>query len=164
MRYAWFGSLLIALLSTVPSGGLARSPAPPAPDAPPSALPKGFWFGHPGQASEVTRTISIAAKDSRFVPGKIEVRVGETVKFEIVNRDKIEHEFVLGDVAEQVAHEKEMRAMPSMPMDDENGVSIPPGQSATLIWTFTHQGELEYACHLPGHYVAGMVGWLMVRA
>jgi uncharacterized cupredoxin-like copper-binding protein len=89
--------------------------------------------------------------------------VGETIKFEITNQDNIEHEFVLGDVAEQVAHDKEMRAMSSMPMDYDNGVSIPPGQSAVLIWTFTHRGELEYACHLPGHYVAGMVGWVMVH-
>ena len=167
MRYAWYGSVLIALLSTVPSGGLARafsSPTQATQDTSTSPPSTGFWFGHPGQASEVTRTISITAKDSRFIPGNIEIHVGETVKFQITNQDKIEHEFVLGDVAEQVAHEKEMRAMPSMPMEDDNGVSILPGHSAVLIWTFTSKGELEYACHLPGHYVAGMVGWVMVRA
>jgi uncharacterized cupredoxin-like copper-binding protein len=166
MRYAWFGSLLIALLSTVPSGGFARTSATPTQttlNTSTSPPPKSFWFGHPGRAPEVTRTISITAKSSRFIPGNIEVHVGETVKFEITNQDKVEHEFVLGNVAEQVAHDKEMGAVPSMPMDDDNGVSIPPGQSAVLIWTFTHEGELEYACHLPGHYVAGMVGWVMVR-
>jgi len=35
--------------------------------------------------------------------------------------------------SEQIAHEKEMRAMPSMPMDDDNAVPIPPGQGSVLI-------------------------------
>ena len=36
---------------------------------------------------------------------------------------------------------------------------LQPGQTATLDYTFTQAypaGQLEFACHLPGHYDAGM--------
>lgn len=156
MRNAWAVSLLMAVLSSFPPGGLAGTSSMPG-------HAEGFWFGDPGSASEVTRIVPMEAKGFRFLPGKVIVHVGDTVRFEITNHDTIEHEFVLGDVPEQAAHEKEMRAMPSMPMHDENGVPVPPGKTSVLIWTFTHAGELEYACHVPGHYAAGMVGWIIVR-
>lgn len=124
-----------------------------------------FRFGHPGKASQVTRTIAVTAMDYRFLPAAVDVRSGETVRFDIVNRGTVEHEFVIGDRAEQIAHDKEMAAMPGMKMDDDpNGVSIPPGGKATLIWTFTRPGMLQYACHVPGHYAEGMYGQLNVRS
>lgn len=125
--------------------------------------PASFWFGHPGKASDVTRTIQITAIDDRFLPATVDVKTGQTVRFEIINHGKLDHEFVLGDVAEQQAHDKEMAAMPNMPMDDPNGVSVAAGKTATLIWTFTHPGNLQYACHVPGHYAAGMLGQLNVH-
>lgn len=122
-----------------------------------------FWFGHPGQAANVTRTIKMLATDIEFTPKAITVRKGETVKFEIVNHGKLEHEFVLGDSAEQIDHDKEMAAMPGMKMDHINGVGVPSGESARLVWTFTKSGTLQYACHVPGHFVAGMVGKLTIK-
>ena len=122
-----------------------------------------FWFGHPAGAAKVTRTIKMLATDIEFTPKAITVRKGETVKFEIVNHGKLEHEFVLGDSAEQIDHDKEMAAMPGMKMDHVNGVGVAPGQSARLVWTFTKSGTLQYACHVPGHFVAGMVGQLKIK-
>ena len=122
-----------------------------------------FWFGHPGKAADVTRTIKMLATDIKFTPTVVSVLKDETVRFEIVNNGKLEHEFVLGDSAEQVEHDKEMAAMPGMKMDHVNGVAIGPGQSARLVWTFTASGTLQYACHVPGHFVAGMVGKLTIK-
>ena len=124
---------------------------------------ESFWFGHPGKAANVTRTISMVATDIKFTPTAIAVRKGETVVFEIVNQGKLDHEFVLGDSAEQVEHDKEMAAMPGMKMNHINGVSVGPGKSARLAWTFTAPGTLQYACHVPGHFVAGMVGQLTIK-
>jgi uncharacterized cupredoxin-like copper-binding protein len=124
---------------------------------------ESFWFGHPGQATTATRTITMVATDIKFTPTAITVRKGETVVFEIVNNGKLEHEFVLGDSAEQVEHDKEMAVMPGMKMDHVNGVGVAPGKSARLVWTFTAPGTLQYACHVPGHYVAGMVGQLTIK-
>ena len=124
---------------------------------------ESFWFGHPGEASEATRTIKMVATDIKFTPTAITVRKGETVRFEIVNQGKLDHEFVLGDNAEQVEHDKEMAATPGMRMNHVNGVGVAPGKSARLIWTFTKPGTLQYACHVPGHFLAGMVGQLKIE-
>ena len=128
-----------------------------------NAHTESFWFGHPAGSAKVTRTIKMLATDIEFTPKQITVRKGETVRFEIVNQGKLEHEFVLGDNAEQVEHDKEMAAMPGMKMDHVNGVAVAPGKSAGLAWTFTASGTLQYACHVPGHFVAGMVGQLKIK-
>lgn len=124
---------------------------------------ESYWFGHPGDSSKVTRTIKVTAMDIKFEPTDLTVKAGETVKFEVTNTGKIDHEFVLADAAEQAEHDKEMQAMPNMKMDHPNGISVAPGKTATLIWTFTKAGKLQYGCHIPGHFAAGMVGQLTVK-
>ena len=122
-----------------------------------------FWFGHRGHMSDVIRTITVVMQGSRFLPGTIDVKRGETIRFVIINRDPIAHEFVLGDAAEQAAHEKEMASMPGMPMTDPNGIAVAPGKTGVFIWMFTQSGQLQYACHLPGHYQDGMFGQLNIH-
>jgi uncharacterized cupredoxin-like copper-binding protein len=41
---------------------------------------------------------------------------------------------------------------------------VNPGKTSPLIWTFNRVGEFEFACLLPGHYQAGMVGKIKVSA
>ena len=122
-----------------------------------------FWFGHPGNAVKVKRTIALSATDIKFAPLHITVTAGETVKFEIANNGKLNHEFILGSAPEQAEHDKEMAAMAGMKMTHTNGVSMAPGKTGMLIWTFTKPGTLQYACHVPGHYAAGMVGQLTIE-
>ncbi len=122
-----------------------------------------FWFGHVGDAAEVKRTIMLTATDLKFTPMQIAVTIGDTVKFEVRNDGQLEHEFILGSAAEQMDHDKEMAARAGMKMTHVNGVSVAPGKTGTLIWTFTKAGSLQYACHVPGHYVAGMIGQLTIK-
>ena len=124
-----------------------------------------FPFGHPGRGTGPVRVIHIRALDTlRFDPARVVVTRGETVKFVVTNTGKLAHEFVIGDAAEQAAHEKEMQAMPGKSMKhDVNGISLPPGQTRTLVWTFTRDGTVEYACHIPGHFAAGMLGKIIVK-
>lgn len=124
---------------------------------------ESFWYGHPGKAADVKRTIKVAAADIKFMPTQIDIKAGETVRFEVVNDGKLEHEFVLGSAEEQAEHDKEMAAMAGMKMDHINGVNVAPGETGSLIWTFTKAGSLQYACHVPGHYAAGMLGTLTVK-
>ena len=114
-------------------------------------------IGGPGDPKAVGRVILINAEDIKFDPRTITVHVGETVKFVITNHGSLPHEFVLGDKAEQDGHEKEMQAMGAMQHADPNAVSVKPGETKSLIWRFGAVGTLEYACHIPGHYAAGMV-------
>lgn len=124
-----------------------------------------FAYGHPGVGSGSTRVIHIEALDDlRFRPSRVRVAPGTTVKFVVTNMGRLEHEFVLGDAAVQATHAREMRAMPGMPMSpDANAVALPPGQTRTLVWTFTRAGTVEYACHVPGHFKAGMVGQIFIE-
>jgi uncharacterized cupredoxin-like copper-binding protein len=50
----------------------------------------------------------------------------------------------------------------AMQHDDPNSVLVAPGKTAELTWTFSKATRLEFACNIPGHYQAGMVGKLTV--
>ena len=104
------------------------------------------------------RTIGLTLVDSIYQPATaIRVRKGDTVKFVLRNRGKLPHEALIGTVAEQAAHEKEMKAMGSMVMHDtDRGVTVKAGATKTLTRTFDKAGKFEIACHQPNHYKAGM--------
>ncbi len=122
-------------------------------------------FGQPGNAAQVDRTIKITALDIRFDKTKLHVRTGETVRFIVINKGQLTHEFIIGDTQEQTEHEQEMQKMPGLDMPNEpNGIMLKPGQTKTLIWTFDQGGVVEFACHVPGHFAAGMVGKILVNA
>lgn len=118
--------------------------------------------GQPGDATSVDRVIDISAEDIKFIPTAITVHIGETVKFVVTNHGKLTHEFVIADKAGQEMHEKEMQSMGTMEHHDSNALSIQPGESKALIWKFTQAGTIQYGCHVPGHYVAGMIGDIQV--
>jgi len=110
----------------------------------------------------VTRTISVTATDTlRFTPDQINVRAGETVAFEITNLGALPHEFFIGTPAEQQAHEAEMTSGSAM-MDEPNAANVPAGGTARLVYSFDQPGTLEYGCHVPGHYAAGMRGTITI--
>jgi uncharacterized cupredoxin-like copper-binding protein len=46
----------------------------------------------------------------------------------------------------------------AMKHDAPNSVLVEPGKTAELTWTFTKVSDLQFACNIPGHYQAGMVG------
>lgn len=120
-------------------------------------------FGEPGKAARVTRTIDIEAGEMYFTPDRLEVKLGETIKFVIVDRGRKSHEFVLGDLAFQQAHAREMAAMPGMDMAEPNEAALDPGQTRTVIWHFTKPGDFIFACAYPGHAEAGMEGEIFVK-
>ena len=63
--------------------------------------------------------------------------------------------------AEQLAHEREMAG--GTPMHAEpNAVNVPAGTTVRRAYTFDQPGPLEYGCHVPGHYPAGMRGTITV--
>ncbi|MGH8478984.1 MAG: cupredoxin domain-containing protein [Gammaproteobacteria bacterium] len=120
-------------------------------------------YGQPGRESDVARTIEVTALDSmRHEPSNITVKTGETVKFEVRNAGQMRHEFMLGDAKGQQEHAEMMRAQPDMVHEDPNAVTVEPGQTKTLVWRFGAPGLVEGACHLPGHYEAGMVTRIQV--
>jgi Cu+-exporting ATPase len=114
-----------------------------------------------GDTRPVSRTIAVHATDAlRFTPDQLSVNAGETVAFEITNSGALPHEFFVGTPAQQQAHETEMSYTPSM--INEPAVDVPAGGTARLVYTFEQPGTLEYGCHVPGHYAAGMLGTITI--
>ena len=125
---------------------------------------EGSTFGRPGDPDDADRTIEIVQLDSfAFEPSEVEVAVGETVTFEVTNEGTAPHEFVLGDEMVQQGHESEMQEMGGELMPDEdNAITVQPGETKSLTWTFMEAGTLRYGCHVIGHFAAGMVGTIDV--
>lgn len=57
-----------------------------------------------------------------------------------------------------------MRKMPGMEHAEPNQVTLDPGKSGELVWRFTRAGTFSFACLIPGHFEAGMVGKAIVLA
>ena len=152
-------------------------------------------IGQPAPAASATRTVNIEMTDLAFSPKTLNVKPGETVRFVLVNKGQLLHEFNLGDAAMHAEHQKEMlkmqqsgamtttgmnhsgmdhsgmdhgamgqgsMSMTGMVHDDPNSVLVEPGKTAELTWTFSGARDLEFACNVPGHYQAGMVGKVKV--
>ncbi|WPP46087.1 plastocyanin/azurin family copper-binding protein [Pseudomonas sp. AN-1] len=47
--------------------------------------------------------------------------------------------------------------------DDPNAILVEPGATKEFVWTFAEGDSLKFACTLPGHYQAGMVGEFVMR-
>jgi uncharacterized cupredoxin-like copper-binding protein len=125
---------------------------------------KGFAFGEPAAASAADRTVEIVAKDTmRYAPAELAVDSGETVRFVVKNVGQLQHSFTLAPPAAQRAHEQEMKDMAMAKMashmeGDPTGIVVQPGETGSLTWRFTHSEPIQFACHIPGHYPAGMKG------
>ncbi len=119
--------------------------------------------GRPGLAANVDRTVEVDMADSmRFTPASIEVKAGETIRFDVKNSGKIVHEFVIGSKDEITDHHKLMVKFPGMEHDEQNSVSLETDESGEVVWQFTNSGNFDFACLQPGHYEAGMKGSFVV--
>lgn len=127
----------------------------------PETMPQ---IGKPGDPAKVSRTIEVTMDDSmRFVPDRIQVKAGETVRFFVRNTGKLQHEFVIGTMAQLQEHAAMMRANPGMKHDEPNMTSVPAGKLGGLVWQFDEPGTVDFACLVPGHLEAGMVGQIVVE-
>jgi uncharacterized cupredoxin-like copper-binding protein len=147
----------------------------------------GAEIGEPGKPEAVMLTLQVKLGDTFFTPTSLRVRPGQTVRLVLTNEGQLLHEFTLGTPEMNAEHQKEMLAMaeqglltptgidevkmmhammghgapgasPVMMHDHPNSVLVKPGERKELIWKFPRDAVLEFACNLPGHYQAGMVG------
>ena len=120
-------------------------------------------IGKPGVASKVTRTITMDMADTmRFSVPKVTAKQGETIRFVVKNSGKVKHEMVLGTEKELKEHYEVMKKNPEMEHADANMVTVAPGKTGEIIWQFTKAGKIDFACLQPGHYDAGMKGFVTV--
>src|SRR5688572_5378195 len=121
-------------------------------------------YGRPGDPRKVKRAISMDMSDAmRFFPENVSVKRGDTVRFKLRNSGQLPHEMVIGTMDELKKHAALMKQNPQMDHHDTQAVHVNPGESASLVWQFTKPGEFYYACLMPGHFDAGMIGTIVVR-
>jgi uncharacterized cupredoxin-like copper-binding protein len=125
-----------------------------------------MMIGMPGDQAGVTRTIEVTMRETDdgemlFEPRSLDIAKGETVRFDVVNKGALEHEFVIDTMMGNAEHKKAMAEM-EMEHDDPNSVRLDTGAAGEVIWTFTNAGTFEFACLIPGHYESGMHGPISV--
>ncbi len=109
------------------------------------------WLGRAHAAS--TTTVNVTLKEFSVDMSQGVVPAGTPVTFQVTNEGKIQHEFVV-----------EKAGAVDQALEDENGGEkmdaeiepFNPGQTKTLQWTFLEPGTYQVACHVPGHFEAGM--------
>jgi len=139
-------------------------------------------IGQPGHSTP-SRTIEVVMHDNYYDVDALDIKEGETVRFVIKNEGQLVHEFNIGTEKMHIAHEPEMlmmvqhgvlkgssidhEAAKSMQAtmghgshDEPSSLLLEPGRSGEIIWTFPQHAkeEIQFACNVPGHYAAGMVG------
>lgn len=103
----------------------------------------------PAASADDAIMVPVEVKEFEVDAHQVVFRVGEAYRFAVENGGKIPHEFLIEPIdAMDVALE-------------ENGAvaevaDIAPGTTKTLDWTFSEPGRYKLACHIPGHYEAGM--------
>lgn len=121
-------------------------------------------WGIAGDPKKVQRTIEIRMTDNmRFAPKSIEVKLGETVRLVAVNAGKVLHEIVIGTPQELKAHAAMMKKHPGMQHDEPYMAHVDPGKNGDIVWSFNRAGTFEFACLIPGHFEAGMIGRITVK-
>jgi len=121
-------------------------------------------FGREGDPKKVARTIKVGMSDAmRFTPADLSVQRGQTVRFVVHNGGQMLHEMVIGTPEALKEHAELMKKFPDMEHSDPNMVHVKPGTSGEIVWQFTKSGEFQFACLIPGHFDAGMVGTVRVK-
>ncbi len=90
-----------------------------------------------------------------------EFEVGVPYKFVVTNAGTVEHEFMIMPPLKKddMGMAMDMGKLDEMALLMIPGSELPAGATASIEYTFTKSasaGELEMACHTPGHYEANM--------
>jgi plastocyanin len=125
----------------------------------------------PGPTVATGTPVRVVMNDRfRYRPSSIIVRAGRRVTFTVTNVGKLPHEFILGDRATQLDHERQMQAMPAggehlhahthgpddHAMADTDGAGRRPGASRSIAATGLRLGRL-------GRSAADAVRWARGR-
>jgi len=121
-------------------------------------------FGIAADPAKAKRTIRIDMSDAmRFTPAEITLRRNEVVRFVAANKGQVLHEMVLGTMDELKKHADLMKKHPGMEHDEPHMAHVNPGKSGEIGWKFTNAGTFYFACLIPGHFEAGMIGKVVVK-
>lgn len=153
--------LTITMLATLPHAVWAHGEAKPTAR---KISTEEKPFGREGDPQKAVRTVHVDLSDSmRFTPAQLTIKTGETVRFTVKNSGRIMHEMVLGTMQALKEHAVLMQKFPNMEHDEPYMAHVKPGRTEEMVWLFNKPGEFYYACLVPGHLEAGMIGKVFVK-
>lgn len=97
----------------------------------------------------------------RMEPAEMTVKAGQPVTFVVTNTGATDHEFYIGDEAAQMEQDAMMQSG-QMVHDTPAGISLKPGETKELTYTFATAGQALAGCHEAGHYAGGMKATITV--
>ncbi len=95
------------------------------------------------------RSAAIVFEDLRFVPNRLNAKVGMPLRVSLTNRGTERH-----DLNFQAIHMPGLQGVESI---------LEPGETRTITLQFDTPGTHTFICSLPGHAAAGMTGAVFVR-
>ena len=105
--------------------------------------------------------IKVNMTDFAYNPNQFMVPAGESITVEIVNNGAVVHNFIIMNAGVQIGQDFDET-------DEVNEywkIELAPGQSTSTSFTAPAQpGEYKIVCSTAGHYIAGMIGKLVVVA
>jgi uncharacterized cupredoxin-like copper-binding protein len=112
--------------------------------------------GDPGFAAGTVSTPRVirvlAGPGLSFSPSEIAVARGETVTFQVTTMGPVSHEFMVGPSESVTEHQEGVPEIEDIGMMDTKSLTV----------TFDERGPYAFACHVAGHYEAGMRGTITV--
>src|SRR5665213_3670151 len=154
----WLGTALIAGLFSFGAAGPGHVYAHEG---------EHFSAGEPGDPKRPFRIVQVTMNEGngtmRFFPSALEVKLGEQIKFVTTNGGALAHEVILANEKDNLKHAELMKKYPDMEHDDPNGKTVQPNAHNEILWRFSKRGTFEYACLIPGHREAGMIGKITVK-
>ncbi len=132
-----------------------------------------------GAAKE--QKVTITLKEFSFTPARVTLQADVPAEIVLVNKGKVEHEFLVYDTPKGKISDWDEYVMANTYFKDMGEVEgefegtgavagtrifeveVKPGKVAELKFTPARKGAFEIACHVTGHYEAGMKGVLVVK-
>lgn len=114
-----------------------------------------------GGTSNASNDVNVTLTDFHIQSTVTTFAPGTVYHFVVTNKGKVAHEFMIMPMAMGHMSMDEMHKMALASIDN-----VAPGETRTLDYTFTQTNvgkSIEFACHFPGHYEAGMHQAIVTR-
>jgi len=103
--------------------------------------------------------VAITLDDFKVTSSLTDFKVGTPYHFTVTNKGAVPHEIYIMDVANKSMSPDQIQTMKTSSLAGISSDDLPAGATKTMDYTFTKAypaGALEFACHIAGHYEAGM--------
>ena len=114
-----------------------------------------------GGSNAKSNEVKITLKDFGIESSMTDFQTGVPYHFVVTNEGVVEHEIMVVPpvMTDSMGMPMSMEEMDKKALAIIEASDLPAGATASFDYTFTQsapEGTLEFACHTPGHYEAGM--------